>query len=164
MREVIETEKKNSGKRISRRKALLATLIAGVSAAVKEAWAANGACACLPAPDCNAICPNGGVPLGDGTQSCLCSNTPLKEFAPVAYTGSYNDLLEKPSMSDINSLFEDTVVAGQAGPVSDLILTETVKSKEMVVTPHSGSILIPYFTVNDKGLVTAYGSRTLKFA
>lgn len=61
--------------KLTRRQALLGALLA--SAIVKPAEAAtDGSCACLPAPDCNAVCPNGGVPRGDGTQACECTPAP----------------------------------------------------------------------------------------
>ena len=61
--------------RLSRRQALLGALLAGAIAKPAEA-ATDGSCACLPAPDCNAVCPNGGVPRGDGTQACECTPAP----------------------------------------------------------------------------------------
>ena len=35
-------------------------------------------------PDCNAVCPNGGSPRGDGTQACECfENPPMPTLHPV---------------------------------------------------------------------------------
>lgn len=64
------------GKKLSRRQALLGALLAGAGAAARPAAAADASCSCLPAPDCNAVCPNGGVPRGDGTQACDCVEIP----------------------------------------------------------------------------------------
>ena len=63
--------------KLTRRQALLGALLAGAIAKPAEA-ATDGSCSCLPAPDCNAVCPNGGVPRGDGTQACEC--TPAPDF------------------------------------------------------------------------------------
>ena len=62
-------------KKLSRRQALLGALLAGATAS-RPAMAADASCSCLPAPDCNAICPNGGTPRGDGTQACDCIEVP----------------------------------------------------------------------------------------
>ena len=83
--------------RMSRRKALLGALFAGAAITSKTAEASDANCSCLPAPDCNAVCPNGGSPRGDGTQACDCfENPPMPTLAQVAYTGKYADLLDKP--------------------------------------------------------------------
>lgn len=83
--------------RMSRRKALLGALFAGAAITSKTAEASDANCSCLPAPDCNAVCPNGGSPRGDGTQACDCfENPPMPTLAQVAYTGKYTDLLDKP--------------------------------------------------------------------
>lgn len=82
---------------MSRRKALLGALFAGAAITSKTAEASDANCSCLPAPDCNAVCPNGGSPRGDGTQACDCfENPPMPTLAQVAYTGKYADLLDKP--------------------------------------------------------------------
>ncbi len=80
--------------KFSRRNALLgALLLSGVA----EAKAGSSDCSCLPAPDCSAVCPNGGEPRGDGTQACDCfDNPPQPTLASVAYTGRYSDLVDKP--------------------------------------------------------------------
>ena len=82
--------------KLSRRKALLAGLLGAGAVVAKTAEAAEASCACLAAPNCDAVCPNGGVPKGDGTQACACNETAQEQLANVAYTGSYNDLKDKP--------------------------------------------------------------------
>lgn len=59
--------------KLRHRKALLAAALAGFFS--KYASAAE-VCECMPNPDCNAVCPNGGNPRGDGTQACDCSPIP----------------------------------------------------------------------------------------
>lgn len=82
----------------------------------------------------------------------------------VAFTGDYNDLSGAPSQDDIGNFFADSVTPGEAGPKDNVTLTQTAKGKEKVVTPFQGAISIPYFRVNEKGLIQEYGSRTLTFA
>ena len=97
-----DNEKNNSvktdigEKNISRRKALMAGLLGVGVAAAKVSEAAEASCACLAAPDCDSICPNGGTPRGDGTQACVCNAKASEQLADVAYTGSYNDLTNRP--------------------------------------------------------------------
>lgn len=62
-------------KAVSRR-ALFGALVAGASAVAAKSAAAAAACECLPPPDCNAVCPDGGSPRGDGTQACDCIEVP----------------------------------------------------------------------------------------
>lgn len=84
--------------RMSRRKALLGALFAGAAMTIKTAEASDANCSCLPAPDCNAVCPNGGSPRGDGTQACDCfENPPPPTLHPVAYSGDYNVLANRPN-------------------------------------------------------------------
>lgn len=84
--------------RMSRRKALLGALFAGAAMTSKTAEASDANCSCLPAPDCNAVCPNGGSPRGDGTQACDCfENPPMPTLHPVAYSGDYNSLANRPN-------------------------------------------------------------------
>lgn len=148
---------------ISRRRALFAALFA--VPAVKTAEAAlPGSLSCLPAPNCDLVCPNGGVPLGDGSAACLCSETPRLTFAPVAYSGNYEDLTGKPDSTDIDSLFGDTVEPGEAGPKENQTLTQTAAGKTGISAPFTGSIDIPYFSVDATGLIKEYGSRKLIFA
>ena len=82
----------------------------------------------------------------------------------VAFTGDYNDLIGAPSSDDIGNFFADSVTPGEAGSKNNVTLTQTAKGKEKVVTPFQGAISIPYFRVNEKGLIQEYGSRTLTFA
>ena len=82
----------------------------------------------------------------------------------VAFTGDYNDLIGAPSSDDIGNFFADSVTPGEAGPEDNVTLTQTAKGKEKVVTPFKGAISIPYFRVNEKGLIQEYGARTLTFA
>lgn len=95
--EAVETPVgKEKPKKLSRRKALLVGLLGAGAVVAKTAEAAEASCACLAAPDCDAVCPNGGVPKGDGTQACACNEKAEEQLANVAYTGSYNDLKDKP--------------------------------------------------------------------
>ena len=153
---------KEAPPKMSRRRAILAALFAAPAAAANAAL--PGSLSCLPAPNCDLVCPNGGVPLGDGTDACLCSDTPRLTFAPVAYSGSYNDFTGKPDSTDIDNLFGDSVEPGEAGPKQNVTLTQTAAGRTGVSTPFSGSIDIPYFTVDATGLIKEYGSRKLVFA
>lgn len=80
----VEVPAKDSA--VSRRKALISALLAGGLFGAGQAKAASS-CECLPAPDCNAVCPNGGTPRGDGTQACECieipTNMPPRALARV---------------------------------------------------------------------------------
>lgn len=80
----VEVPAKDSA--VSRRKALISALLAGGLFGAGQAKAA-ASCECLPAPDCNAVCPNGGTPRGDGTQACECieipTNMPPRALARV---------------------------------------------------------------------------------
>ena len=90
--------------RMSRRKALLGALFAGAAITSKTAEASDANCSCLPAPDCNAVCPNGGSPRGDGTQACDCfENPPMPTLHPVAYSGDYNSLANRPNRAGSDS-------------------------------------------------------------
>lgn len=82
--------------KLSRRSALLAGLLGAGAFVAKTAEAADPSCSCLEPPDCSTICPNGGIPKGDGTQACQCNETPSEQLADVAYSGSYNDLKNRP--------------------------------------------------------------------
>lgn len=61
---------------LNRRRAILSALLAGAAVTASESKASDLDCSCLPAPDCNAVCPNGGTPRGDGTQACECLPAP----------------------------------------------------------------------------------------
>ena len=140
--------------RISRRAALAAALLGGAAAVAKEAKAGDASCECLPAPDCNAQCPNGGTPRADGTQACDCNPDPCvpqDQLAVVARTGKYEDLLGKP---DLNTALPNITTAGSAGPTADVTMTRSGTS------PQTGQISIPYFKVDSKGRITAFGNRT----
>ena len=94
-------EQKNSPeakkpKRLSRRKALLASLLGAGAVVAQTAKAADETCACLAPPDCDAQCPNGGTPKGDGTQACVCEEKATEQLADVAYSGNFNDLKNRP--------------------------------------------------------------------
>lgn len=158
--DAIETKEPTAAEqRLSRRKALFGALIAG-AATIKasEAAAAPGAdCSCLPAPNCDSICPNGGAPRGDGTQACDCfDNPPLPQLATVAYTGKYDDLIGKPNGSDLDNI----VGAGSAGPGGNVTLTQT-NNKGTVTQAYKGSFSVPYFKVNSQGRITSYATRTV---
>ncbi len=140
-------------KNLTRRGMLLGAVLGGIGA-VKTVEAVE--CTCLPAPDCNAVCPNGGVPRGDGTQACDC-NPPTcvtqDQLAKVAYTGEYTDLIDKP---DLSAGMPNVVTAGGAGPTTNVTMSRTGAA------PQTGKITIPYFSVDSKGRVTAFGNRTFE--
>ncbi len=94
--EAKESVAKSVAKKLTRREALLGALLGAGAAVAKTAEAAEASCACLAAPDCSTICPNGGTPKGDGTQACECNAEAKEQLATVAYTGSYNDLSNRP--------------------------------------------------------------------
>lgn len=148
--------KREETKGISRRAALFGALLAGAVSSAKEAKAADLDCSCLPAPDCSAVCSNGGAPRGDGTQACDCYENPkLPTLAQVAYSGDYNDLKNKPTIS-LNNI----VTAGSAGPTGNSSVTFTKYSNGANPVLSSGSIKVPYFSVNAQGRVTGYATRT----
>lgn len=90
--------------RMTRRQALLGVLMAGAAISSKTAEASDANCSCLPAPDCNAVCSNGGSPRGDGTQACDCfENPPMPTLHPVAYSGDYNSLANRPNRAGSDS-------------------------------------------------------------
>lgn len=146
----LPTEEK---KVFSRRQALLGALFGAGAVLAKTAKAAEASCACLAPPDCDSICANGGTPRGDGTQACDCNAEAKETLAKVAYTGSYEDLTNKPTIPDVSSLtLQEVGTAGNVGPTGDVTINEA----------SIGQIKIPYFTVNKYGQVTAKGERTLK--
>ena len=101
-RELSSESNKEQVSHLTRRQALLGALFAG--AVASKAEAADVACSCLPAPDCNAVCPNGGSPKGDGTQACECfENPPPPTLHPVAYSGDYNALANRPNRAGSDS-------------------------------------------------------------
>ncbi len=101
-RELSSESNKEQVSHLTRRQALLGALFAG--AVASKAEAADVACSCLPAPDCNAVCPNGGSPKGDGTQACDCfENPPPPTLHPVAYSGDYNALANRPNRAGSDS-------------------------------------------------------------
>lgn len=144
-------------KGLTRRQALFGALLGIGAVAAKSAKAAEESCACLAPPDCDAVCPNGGSPRGDGTQACDCNPAP------------------KP-----DTVLADIVTPGSAGQNSDTTLirkfTEEHNTKSNPTgktyvstylagnTPDNypaGSFKIPYFTVDSKGRVTSYATRTV---
>lgn len=151
--------------RLSRRQALLGALVAGAATLkASEAAAATGAdCSCLPAPDCNAVCPNGGAPRGDGTQACECfENPPMPTLAKVAYTGKYSDLIDAPDPNQMGAKLDDIVKAGSAGLNNDVTLSQKVQ-KGQIQQSFNGKIAVPYFQVNAQGRITSYATRTVTF-
>ena len=141
---------------VNRRNAVAAVLLGGLASGAKALEMS-----CLPAPDCDAVCEEGGVPRGDGTQVCDCNPPDTcvnpDKLASVAYTGNYKDLVNKP---EIKSDLKDVVVAGSAGPTSDVTMTQ-VDSASGLQKPPVTKVTIPYFKVDSKGRVTAYGNKTL---
>lgn len=144
-------------KGLTRRQALFGALLGIGAVAAKSAKAAEESCACLAPPDCDAVCPNGGSPRGDGTQACDCNPAP------------------KP-----DTVLADIVTPGSAGQNSDTTLirkfTEEHNTKsnprgQTYVSTYlagntpdnfpTGSFKIPYFTVDSKGRVTSYATRTV---
>ena len=183
-----DTEKEDSSRRFSRREALLGALFGAGVAVAKAAEAAESACACLAPPDCSTICPNGGSPKGDGTQACDCNPEGL---ATVAYTGKYSDLIDEPTLATVaktgsyndlkdkpaSTTLPDLTSSGSAGPTADVTMKRvytytTIKTThgssytttdyDYSLTSHpTGSFQVPYFTVDSKGRITSYGSRTI---
>ena len=97
-------------------------------------------------------------------QSTAGASTRGLQLHAVAFTGNYNDLNGIPTAEDIGNFFADTVEPGEAGPTDNQTLTQVAKGKEKVITPFKGTVSVPYFRVNEKGLIQEYGSRTLTFA
>ena len=158
---------------ITRRQALIGALSAG--ALVSQAKAGD-MCVCLPQPDCNSVCPNGGAPKADGSQACECSPVPVKPRALAQTDGgdalnatnwngkalrkAHNssatqvlvlsgDNIDYVNKADLAGSLADIVTAGSAGPSAN----KTVSRK--------GSFSVPYFQVNDKGQITSYATRTV---
>lgn len=134
-------EQKNSPEakkpmRLSRRQALLAGLMGAGTVVAKTAEAAEASCACLAAPDCDAACPNGGSPKADGTQGCVCNPTEKEQLANVAYTGSYNDLENRP------------LHAGSETDGGDARNTVKWKGKELRLNHNTSDTMIPVFSGN----------------
>lgn len=142
-------------KGLSRRQALFGALLGIGAVATKSAKAAEESCACLAPPDCDAVCPNGGVPRGDGTQACDCNPTPASDTA-----------------------LTDIVTPGSAGQNSDTTFVRKFTEEHNNYHGYStsvstymdadkpgnhpvGSFKIPYFTVDSKGRVTSYATRTV---
>lgn len=111
-----ESVVKSAVKKLSRRQALMGALLGAGAAVAKTAEAAEASCACLAAPDCSTVCPNGGTPKGDGTQACECNAEAKEQLATVAYSGSYNDLTNRPyraaSLTDGGDAVNSTKWAG----------------------------------------------------
>lgn len=158
--EAVETPVgKDKPKKLSRRKALLAGLLGAGAAVAKTAEAAEASCACLAAPDCDAVCPNGGTPRGDGTQACECNEETKEQLATVAYTGKYSDLIGLPKIPDSYTP-PDIVTAGTAGQSADLTIKAT-RIHDTVTVPPKGSFKIPYFSVDKKGRITSFTTHTV---
>lgn len=144
-----ESVAKSVVKKLSRRQALMGALLGAGVAVAKTAEAAEASCACLAAPDCSTICPNGGTPKGDGTQACECNAEAKEQLATVAYTGSYNDLTDKPTLYTP----PDVVKSGSAGQNTD----------QTIAIPLTGTqtLKVPYFTVDNKGRITSFTTHTI---
>jgi len=155
--ETLPTEEK---KVFSRRQALLGALFGAGAVLAKTAKAAEASCACLAPPDCSTVCEYGGNPKGDGTQACECNTAPVQTQTEVT--------------------LDDIVTAGTVGPTADVTMkrniTETYVTKISKYSSNKtyatyyaltdldhpiGSFVVPYFTVDSKGRITSYGSRTI---
>ena len=162
--------------KLSRRNVLLGALMSGAATAVK---AAEDVCACLPAPDCNAVCPEGGTPRGDGTQACDCNPASNRTRALALTDGGdavdtalvsgkslrlnqnktatevlvfSNNQIDCADKADFAMKFSTVTTAGSAGPSADVSFEQT------------GTFSVPYFTVNTKGQITSYKSVNVKIA
>ena len=152
---------------ISRRKALLGALF-GAGVAVAKVASASDSCSCLAPPDCNSVCANGGAPKGDGTQSCECFTNPKQTFATVATTGQYTDLKNRPSLATVATTGKYSDLTGRPTIPSAVYPPTTTTAGSFGPTAAvtigiggTGSIAIPYFTVNSYGQITAKGTSTL---
>ena len=153
-------------RKFSRRQAVLAALF-GLGPMIKVAYATEGSCSCLEAPDCNSICTYGGTPRADGSQACDCNEPPVQTLADVAYSGSYNDVLNKPTLAKVattGSYNDLTGLPTMPSTTPDTIITAQTFGPTANVTigrGGSGSIKIPRITVNKYGLVTGCSYYTL---
>lgn len=127
--------------KLSRRRALLAGLLGAGAVVAKTAEAAEASCACLAAPDCDAVCPNGGVPKGDGTQACACNEKAEEQLANVAYTGSYNDLKDKPYHAGSKTDGGAAVSAENATKWNNLTLRRNHNTTDTWIPVFSGDYL-----------------------
>lgn len=150
-------------KGLSRRQALFGALLGIGAVAAKSAKAAEESCACLAPPDCDAVCPNGGVPRGDGTQACDCNSVPqssttLTDIVTPGSAGQNTDTTFTRQWTQINETRSewDKYYKGER----PLKHTPTVPTNDQNALP-TGSFKIPYFTVDSKGRVTSYATRTV---
>lgn len=118
--------------RLSRRRALLAALLGG--AAVIRPAKADESCSCLAAPDCSAVCENGGSPRGDGTQACDCFENPKLTLSTVAYTGRFYDLENIPNRALSKTDGGDAVNSEQWGGMSLRLQHNTNATQIPVIT------------------------------
>ena len=123
--------------------------------------------ACLAPPDCNAICPFGGDPKGNGTQECDCYPEKLKTPDPFATSGSYKALKNVPpralSMSDggdaVNAeKFGGKILRYEHNPTSKTVLVVNSKQFDVTTKEKIAALGIPTlgaktFTVGAKNTV-----------
>ena len=160
---IIASKNSSAGRfKLSRRKALLGALLAGATAS-RPAVAADASCSCLPAPDCNAICPNGGMPRGDGTQACDCievpQNVPPRALALVDGGDAVNSTKWNGKQLRLNKNISATKIPVLNGDYVDYILKTEVTSSmpsigaailygtDVLVTTGSGSLKSNYTAV-----------------
>lgn len=156
-------------RKVTRRQAVFAALF-GLGPMIKVAYATEGSCSCLEAPDCSSICTYGGTPKADGSQACDCNEPPVQTLATVAYTGSYSDVLNKPTLAKVATTGNYNDLSGlptipSATPDSIITAQRFGPSSNITINRGgTGSIQIPKVTVNKYGLVTGCTSYTLKIS
>lgn len=99
--------------------------------------AADASCSCLPAPDCNAVCPNGGVPRGDGTQACDCveipQNVPPRALALVDGGDAVNSTKWNGKQLRLNHNTSATWIPVITGNYVDYILKSEISGSLPVI-------------------------------